>query len=288
MVTDTSCPFCVIGTQQGLRTRLVFRDDQVAAFFPLDPATRGHVLIAPLRHVTNISELSSDEMCSIAAAISRLDEAIQSGLHPDGLNVIQSNGAAATQTVSHLHVHMVPRWTGDKMVLKWPRDTNQAETDLDETLLALRSHLPNKISGLSPEDRRQHLAFIQEVIARMSQSSSAAKTWLLPIIVATFGYSIAREAPFVALFGLFAVLIFGLLDANYLKQERSFRNLYDDVAGGGKVPQFSMNPTLAASDNKKANYWPDSEDLRSWAIAPFYGPILLAGVGIFIYLLCQT
>jgi histidine triad (HIT) family protein len=121
----------------------------------------------------------------------------------------------------------------------------------------------------------------------MSQASSSAKTWLLPIVTVTYGYAVTKYAwPVVAL-GVAAVLIFGLLDANYLKQERAFRSLYDRIADGGRIPRFSMNPTLAAPAGKRSNYWPDWRDVKSWSVAPVYGPLLLVGVGLGIWLLVR-
>lgn len=138
----------------------------------------------------------------------------------------------------------------------------------------------------SPEDRRQHLGFIQGVISRMASASASAKTWLLPIMIAAYGYAFVQHSWPIAALGIAAVAVFALLDANYLKQERSFRALYDQVARGGSVPPFSMNPTLAApADRTKVNYWPDPQDWKSWAIAPFYLPLLLVGGVLVTYIL---
>ncbi|TDN42288.1 hypothetical protein EDF64_11365 [Curtobacterium flaccumfaciens] len=83
-----------------------------------------------------------------------------------------------------------------------------------------------------------------------------------------------------------AVAVFALLDANYLKQERSFRALYDRVASGGAIPPFAMNPTVAGPDDRtEVNYWPDAQDWKSWAIAPFYLPFLFVGGTLVTYIL---
>ena len=76
-------------------------------------------------------------------------------------------------------------------------------------------------------------------MTRMSQASSSSKTWLLPILTLTYSYAITKHQTWIAVVGALAVLIFGLLDANYLKQERAFRKLYDKVASGGDIPAFS-------------------------------------------------
>ncbi len=121
----------------------------------------------------------------------------------------------------------------------------------------------------------------------MAQASASAKTWLLPIVTATLGYAITKDQPGVALLGALAIVIFGLLDANYLKQERAFRKLYDEVTRGGPIPIFAMNPALAAPQGKKVNYWPDRPDVLSWAVLPFYGPLLLSALVIACWLQCH-
>src|SRR4051794_32227246 len=104
----------------------------------------------------------------------------------------------------------------------------------------------DEAAGTDPDDRRQHLAFIQSIVTRMSAASASAKSWLLPVVTLTYGYALTRAADSVALLGVAAVAIFALLDANYLNQERAFRALYDRVARGDAVPAFSLNPSLAA------------------------------------------
>lgn len=278
MVNTDPCPFCLIVEGRDLDARVLYRDSQVVAFFPLDPATAGHTLVIPIRHVTRLEALEQDEARDLADAIQRVATTIMSTLRPAGLNVIQSNGAAATQTVPHVHFHLVPRSEGDRMVLRWPDGASQSPEAQDRTLALLQAHLAAPAAGPSPEDRRQHLSFIQAVITRMAQASAAAKTWLLPIVSATLGYAISKDQAGVALLGAMAIAIFGLLDANYLKQERAFRKLYDEVARGGPIPIFAMNPALAAPQGQKVNYWPDRPDILSWAVLPFYGPLLLTAL----------
>lgn len=121
----------------------------------------------------------------------------------------------------------------------------------------------------------------------MSQASSSSKTWLLPIVTLTYGYAVTKSQVWVAVMGVVAVLVFGILDANYLKQERAFRKLYDKVASGGDIPTFSLNPALAGPAGSKVNYWPDWQDIQSWAIAPVYGPLIIAGVSIAAWAHCR-
>ncbi|MFD9208704.1 HIT family protein [Streptomyces sioyaensis] len=287
MVVDpATCPFCEILTGGDAGARVVHRDDKVTAFFPLEPATRGHTLVVPNRHVADLTDLTVAESRDLGEAVHRTARAVRSALSPDGLNVIQSTGAAATQTVPHVHFHVVPRWSNDRMILRWPQGGAEEETAQGVIILAIREVLPPKAVHVSAEDRRQHLSFIQAVITHMSQASSSSKSWLLPIVTLTYGYAITGKSLLVALLGCLAVLVFGVLEANYLKQERAFRKLYDEVASGRPIPAFSMNPALASPVDARANYWPDKPDMHSWAVAPVYVPLILAGLGIVAWLLC--
>ncbi|MFE3279540.1 hypothetical protein [Nocardia sp. NPDC059239] len=108
----------------------------------------------------------------------------------------------------------------------------------------------------------------------MAHRKCAAGRFREPALVEFVG----DERNAIAVVGIIAVLVFALLDANYLKQERAFRTLYDKVTEGGSIPEFSMNPTLAAPAGQRSNYWPDWQDWRSWAVMPFYLPLLITGV----------
>ncbi|WP_413758586.1 HIT family protein [Streptomyces sp. MMBL 11-3] len=285
MLDLASCPFCAIVAGDETGAKVVSRWQETTSFFPLEPATRGHTLVVPNRHVSDFTDLTPIEIRDTGEAILRAARAIRASLSPDGLNVIQSTGAAATQTVPHVHFHLVPRWSGDRMTLRWPTGAAEGEQAQNQTLSMIQRALIDEASAVSFEDRRQHLSFIQAAITRMSQASSSSKSWLLPIVTATYGYAVTGKSALVALLGCLAVLVFGILDANYLKQERTFRNLYDEVASGRPVPAFSMNPALASPTGDQDKYWPDWPDLRSWAVAPVYGPLLLAGLVLTFWLL---
>ena len=284
-MTEQKSEFCKIVSDHDPHARVVFRDDAVTAFFPLDPATRGHTLVIPNRHMASLTELTEGEARDLGEAVRRTAQAIHDSLIPEGMNVIQSTGVAATQTVPHVHFHVVPRWKEDRMELKWPDGEAEDEDAQAKTLAGIQSALPPANYVVAAEDRRQRLSFIQSVVTRMSQASSSSKSWLLPIVTLTYGYAITQKSWPVASLGIIAVLVFGVLDANYLKQERAFRQLFDQVASGSAIPAFSMNPALASPSGTRVNYWPDWEDLRSWAILPVPGPLLLGGVSVIIWLL---
>ena len=133
MTLRQNCDFCKIVANEE-PARVVMRNAHVVAFFPQNPATVGHTLVIPTDHITDIWELDEATAVTLTAYTLRVARAVKQALSPDGLNIIQSNGAAATQTVGHLHVHVVPRWTGDAMAQIWPSESRSAEHSEGEVL----------------------------------------------------------------------------------------------------------------------------------------------------------
>ena len=136
--SQPDCPFCEIVQREDPDAREVYRDEHVVAFFPTEPAVLGHTMGVPREHVPVIWSLSEETAVHLANATVRLAGAIREAVHPEGLNVIQSNGEAATQTVFHLHVPLVPRWDGDAMGPIWPEETDYSEDQKDHALRAVR------------------------------------------------------------------------------------------------------------------------------------------------------
>lgn len=158
-----------------------------------------------------------------------------------------------------------------------------------------------EVGHSTDEDRRKHLDFIQAVVTRMSTASSSTKSWLLPVVTATYGYALTKNAESVALLGIAAVLLFAFLDANYLRQEKAYRRLYDAVAKKTRdVPLFSLDPSDAddpipetGSRREKVGrlirrWFPGRMTWSSWSIAPFYGSLMLVGVIIFVRALARS
>lgn len=121
--------------------RVVYRDDHAVAFFPLRPATFGHTLVVPRRHIPDIWELPEQTAAHLSRTVLRVAAALHAAVAPDGLNIIQSSGAAATQTIPHLHAHLVPRWAADAMGPIWqakpPSHPPQVLDDLCDALVGL-------------------------------------------------------------------------------------------------------------------------------------------------------
>lgn len=95
-------------------THIVHRGPHVFAIMNLHPYTSGHLLVLPYRQVADLTDLSADETTELWATVTDAVTAVRTAYAPDGLNVGLNLGRPAGGSVpSHLHVHVVPRWTGD-------------------------------------------------------------------------------------------------------------------------------------------------------------------------------
>lgn len=136
-MTD-ECTFCRIAAGRA-PARVVVDYGGVLAFLPLRPASAGHTLVIPRRHVMGITDLDTPTAHELTDAILAVARIVESAFHPDGLNVVQSTGAAATQTVFHVHVHVVPRRVGDDLPSPWPPPRTWSADELDAVAARLRA-----------------------------------------------------------------------------------------------------------------------------------------------------
>src|SRR5205807_6276832 len=96
------------------KSYLVWRSPLAAAILNAYPYTSGHVMVLPVRHVGELSELADDESAALWAAARAAVGALQSAYRPEGINLGANLGRAAGAGVpGHLHLHAVPRWNGD-------------------------------------------------------------------------------------------------------------------------------------------------------------------------------
>lgn len=272
------CPFCEIVKGNDPLVREVARNDSVVVFFPTEPAVLGHCMVAPRRHTESFSDLAADEVKEVMLAAHSMAKNVREAFEPEGINIIQSNGEAASQSVPHVHVHVLPRWEGDAVGEIWPPKSDYSEAEKDQVLAKLRAKTVLPSGQVSGEDKRQHLAFAQDVITRMAQSSSNAKSWLLPVATAAYGYAFTQNSVAVAILGIIATLVFGLLDYGYLSNERKFRELYDRIAmGDPSVPPFSLRlePQKLPRKQRVSATW---SVIKTWTIFPFYGVLLVTGL----------
>jgi histidine triad (HIT) family protein len=107
------CPFCEIIAGR-LESSPVYEDDQVVAFLDINPVTRGHLLVVPRAHAARLSALDPGTGASLFAVAHRIALALYAADLPcEGVNLFLADGEAAGQEVDHVHLHVIPRVTGD-------------------------------------------------------------------------------------------------------------------------------------------------------------------------------
>ena len=135
------CPFCKI-VRHELPAVVVQENDDLLAIMDLFPATPGHILILSKQHVENIYLMPIDLGTRIMATAIYVAKAIKQQLSPDGLNLIQSNDLAAGQTIPHFHLHIVPRYNGDAVSLRFGHGAVPAKiNDLEKVACLISSAL---------------------------------------------------------------------------------------------------------------------------------------------------
>ncbi len=127
-----SCVFCAIvdGSAPAIR---IHEDDDHIAILDIRPIVRGHTLVIPKNHHVDLTDTPPQTVASMVTLGQRIARAARaSGLHADGNNIVINDGKAAFQSVFHIHLHVAPRLTGDKISLAKGlvvrRDPNREET----------------------------------------------------------------------------------------------------------------------------------------------------------------
>lgn len=114
----TDCIFCKIAHGE-IPSATLYEDNEFRVILDVGPASKGHVLILPKSHFANLYELSDETAGKVMVLAKKVGTKLVRALKCDGLNVIQNNGKIAGQTVFHYHIHLIPRYQGDKVKLGW-------------------------------------------------------------------------------------------------------------------------------------------------------------------------
>jgi histidine triad (HIT) family protein len=130
------CIFCTIAAGEG-PAEVVASDERTVAFMDINPATRGHALVIPRAHSRDLLDISDTDLAATMAAARRLAVRMQDTIKPDGVNILNSCGRAAWQTVFHFHLHVVPRYIGDPLELPW-RPTAGDATEIARVAAEIR------------------------------------------------------------------------------------------------------------------------------------------------------
>jgi histidine triad (HIT) family protein len=134
-----SCPFCAVidGT---VPAEVVMADEVVVAFLDHRPVFKGHVLVVPRGHVVTLADLAADAVGPVFTRVQRIALAVQAGLGADGSFVAMNN--VVSQSVAHLHVHVVPRRRKDGLRgFFWPRVRYDSPEEMAEVAARIRAEL---------------------------------------------------------------------------------------------------------------------------------------------------
>ena len=115
---DEMCIFCKIANGE-IPSATVYEDEEFRVILDLGPASEGHALILPKNHFKDVCELDAETAAKVLPLAAKIGAAMKEALGCAGFNLVQNNGLEAGQTVFHFHMHMIPRYEGDKVGLGW-------------------------------------------------------------------------------------------------------------------------------------------------------------------------
>jgi histidine triad (HIT) family protein len=123
---DPDCIFCKIVAGDLPATR-IFEDERTLAFMDINPGTRGHALVVPKAHATDLLSIAAEDLAACAHTAQRVAGRAKDGLGASGVNLVNSCGADAWQTVFHFHLHVIPRYPQDPLRLPWTPQPGQQD-----------------------------------------------------------------------------------------------------------------------------------------------------------------
>jgi histidine triad (HIT) family protein len=134
------CIFCKIIAGE-IPSAKIYEDGDVLAFLDINPDAKGHTLVIPKKHAVNIFDIDEESLKQVFVAGQKVAKHLKEKLQADGINFIQSNGAAANQIVMHSHLHVIPRFEGDgtKLLVHGLDQKNNSSPDELEKLAKLLS-----------------------------------------------------------------------------------------------------------------------------------------------------
>ena len=133
------CIFCKIANGV-FGSATVYEDDDFRAVLDIAPAAKGHVLILPKKHMPDLLGIDPDVASKVLTVASKIANAQKKALGCDGINMLQNSGEAAWQSVFHLHVHLIPRYKDDGVIIPW-KALSYADGEAEEYAAKIRAAL---------------------------------------------------------------------------------------------------------------------------------------------------
>ena len=111
---DEFCIFCKIVVNQAPAS-IIYEDETVLVFLDIRPLNMGHTLVIHKEHYVDIFDISENVLSQMYKVVKLVSSAVKKATNADGISIIQQNGKAAGQDIFHIHVHVVPRFKGQKL-----------------------------------------------------------------------------------------------------------------------------------------------------------------------------
>jgi len=146
--SEGPCVFCLIASGVA-EAYIVYEDDAFLAFLDKWPVNPGHTLVIPKKHYATIFEMPPPEVGELFERVALIAPAVRRATGADGLNILQTNGRAAWQSVFHVHVHIIPRHVGDSLRLNWPH-RSASPSEFEDMRNRIRGELAPRGRGSAP------------------------------------------------------------------------------------------------------------------------------------------
>ena len=131
------CTFCEILENENTAS-YVYEDNRTIAILDIRPINEGHTLVIPKKHYENLYKIPDEEVAYLFKVVKKVASAVKKGINADGISIFQNNGRAAGQVIFHVHVHIVPRYEGQRSHrLRY----DASREKLDEVARKIRKHL---------------------------------------------------------------------------------------------------------------------------------------------------
>ncbi len=134
-----NCIFCKI-IDGSIPSTVVYEDADFKAIMDISPAAKGHVLILPKKHCADLLSIDPDVASKALILASKIANAQKKAFNCDGINLLQNSGEAAWQSVFHLHIHLIPRYKDDKVMVPWEH-LSYADGEAEEYAAKIRACL---------------------------------------------------------------------------------------------------------------------------------------------------
>ena len=134
------CIFCKIANKE-IPATVVYEDAEVLVFMDIGPIIKGHALVISKEHYDPVTKTPDAVLAKLHLTAKRVAQAQMNGLGADGVNIIQNNGAAAGQEVSHIHVHVIPRFNDDGHHWNWNAKKYESFDEMTELAEKMLKHL---------------------------------------------------------------------------------------------------------------------------------------------------